>query len=251
MNRLEQIEKPLIIAHRGASAHAPENTLAAFRLAAEQGAGAIELDVKLSRDGEVVVMHDHSLKRTTGKPGEVNQFTLRELKELDAGRHFSDQFRGERIPTLGEVFKTIGKSLLINVELTNYTTPRDCLVEKVADIVGEMSMEEVVFFSSFRRGNLKKIRQLLPECPTAILASPGIAGLVNRSWIGREVAPKIVHPHFLTATPEYIQHEHQKGRRVHVWTVNDPGVMRSLFRLKIDGIFTDDPILAREVRSQC
>ena len=123
--------RPLIFAHRGASAHAPENTLSAFELALEQGAHGIELDVKLTADGEVVVFHDPTIDRTTGGQGRISQLTLAALRELDAGSSFSEKFSGEKIPTLAEVFETIGRRAFINVELTNYSTRNDGLADKV------------------------------------------------------------------------------------------------------------------------
>ncbi len=250
MNKLEKLNRPLIIAHRGASAYAPENTLAAFRLAVEQGADAIELDVKLSKDDQVIVIHDQTLSRTTGVKGNIKKFTKTEIEKLDAGSLFSADYRGEKIPTLDHVFGTVGGKILVNVELTNYSTPDDLLVEKVVEVVRTYNMNEYVFFSSFNPQNLAKIKKLLPECPVAILALPGITGFLNRSWIGKRVAPQIIHPHYLSTSSAFIQKEHRGGRRVHAWTVNDRSVMQRLFLSGIDGIFTDDPILAREVLSQ-
>lgn len=247
MNQFANLDKPIIFAHRGASKYAPENTLAAFRLAADQGVSAIELDVKLTRDNEVIVIHDQNLLRTTGVHGDVKQFYLEEIKEFDAGSYFSAEFRDERIPTLGEVFNEIGQKLLINVELTNYSTPNDSLVEKVVEVIKRYNIGENVFFSSFDLLNLKKIQKYLPEIPVAVLALPGIAGLINRSWIGKRIAPQIIHPHYKNTSAEFIQAQHRNGRRVHSWTVNDETIMKQLFLSGIDGIFTDDPILAREV----
>ncbi len=249
MNRLEILPKPVIFAHRGASTYAPENTLAAFRAAIEQGADAIELDAKLTRDGEVVVFHDSTLKRITGIEGRVNRFRLAELKAMDAGSFFSPEFRGEKIPTLGEVFGEIGSNLLINVELTNYNSPGDNLVEKVIEAVEQHQIADRLLFSSFDPRNLLRIRRYLPETPVAILALPGIAGFINRSWFGRRIAPKIVHPFHTDVGLSYIRKQHHIGRRVHTWTVNEREVIRNLFLAGIDGIFTDDPKLAREALS--
>ena len=124
---LSEYPQPLIIAHRGASAYAPENTLAAFELAIQQGAPAIELDAKLSCDGHVVVIHDQTVDRTTPHSGRVGELSLAELRRMDAGSHFDTCFQQERIPTLAEVFESIGPGTLINVELTNYSSPGDDL----------------------------------------------------------------------------------------------------------------------------
>ena len=116
---LEALPRPVIFAHRGASAHAPENTIAAFELALAQQADAIELDVKLSSDGYVVVHHDDTVDRTTNGNGRIKDLSLAQLRSLDAGSFFAEKFRGEKIPTLEDVFEAVGKRTFINVELTN------------------------------------------------------------------------------------------------------------------------------------
>jgi glycerophosphoryl diester phosphodiesterase len=239
--------EPVIFAHRGASAHAPENTLAAFQLAVQHGAGAIELDAKLSSDGEVVVIHDSSVNRTTGGAGKVSEKTLAELKAYDAGSWYSPEFAGEPIPTLAEVFEQVGQQLLINVELTNYAAPNDDLVQQVINLVRKYHLEESVIFSSFHPINLLKAKRLLPEVPVAILALAGGAGALSRSFIGRWISPVLVHPYFTDVNAGWIQRQHALGRKVNVWTVNDPEVMRTLVQWKVDGIITDDPRLARQV----
>ena len=250
MNRLENLPKPIIFAHRGASAYAPENTLAAFRAAADLGAGAIELDVKLTCDREVVVFHDPTLKRITGVEGSVNQFRLAELKKMDAGSFFSPELEGEKIPTLAEVLAEVGPGLLIHIELTNYTTPGDNLVERVVEVVKQHQILDQLLFSSFDPRNLLRVKRYLPGLPVAILALPGIAGFINRSWLGQWISPRVVHPFCTDAGPLYIQRQHRIGRRVHAWTVNKREMMRHLFLAGIDGIFTDDLKLALEVLSQ-
>src|SRR6266508_4216831 len=146
---LESLPRPVIFAHRGASAHAPENTLAAFELALAQQADGIELDVKLSSDGQVVVCHDSTVDRTTDGKGRIKDLPLAELKKLDAGSFFSEKFHGEKIPTLEEVFESVGKRTFINVELTNYNSPRDQLVETVCMLVKKCGLQQRVMFSSF------------------------------------------------------------------------------------------------------
>ena len=146
-----QLNKPKIFAHRGASAYAPENTMAAFSLAVHQGADAIELDAKLSADGYVVVMHDDTVDRTTNGTGRVSSLSLAELQKLDAGSKFPPLFKSEKVPTLEEVYETLGRKILINVELTNYSTPMDDLPDKVIALVKKFNLEERVLLSSFSR----------------------------------------------------------------------------------------------------
>ncbi len=151
----ETFPKPILFAHRGASIHAPENTLPAFELALEQGADGVELDAKLSADGKVVVIHDPTVDRTTDGHGKVSQLSYAELKSLDAGAHFDGPFRGTRIPGLAEVFESIGERSIINVELTNYATPMDRLVDKVCELVKAHGLEQRIIFSSFLGRNLE------------------------------------------------------------------------------------------------
>jgi glycerophosphoryl diester phosphodiesterase len=252
MHLIEQLKRPLIIAHRGASAHAPENTVAAFKLAVEHGADGVELDVKLSADGQMVVIHDQTVDRTTASNGvngknAVRDLTLEQLKSLDAGGCFDARFAGETIPTLDEVFSAVGQETLINVEITNYVSPGDALPDRVADLVIRRGLQERVFFSSFHPLNLIRVRRRLPDTPVAILTQVGEQGRLLRGWLGRWVSPEVVHPYYLDVTDDYLDAEHRRGRRVNTWTVNDPNEIKRLFKIGIDGIITDDPRLARQV----
>ncbi|MDZ4158864.1 MAG: glycerophosphodiester phosphodiesterase family protein, partial [Anaerolineaceae bacterium] len=168
----------------------------------------------------------------------------------DAGQWFSPEFAGERIPTLGEVFEAVGDRLFINVELTNYASPRDPLPNQAADLVQRFRLEHRVLFSSFNPVNLLRIRSRLPNAQIALLALPGLPGLVARSIIGRLVSPRFIHPSQTEVTQAYIKIEHACKRKVNVWTVNDPAKMRQLFRWGVDGLFTDDPRSARQVLEQ-
>lgn len=247
---LESLSQPVLFAHRGASAHAPENTIAAFELALTQQADAIELDVKLSADGQVVVIHDTTVDRTTNGRGHVRDLSLAELRTLDAGIYFSEKFKGENIPTLDEVFETVGKRTFINVELTNYNTRRDSLVEMVCMLVKKHKMQKRVLFSSFLPSNLSKARSYLPEVPRGLLALNGLLGVWARSFgfvFGKYDA---LHPNLKDMTQQEAVRVHRLKRRVHVWTVNDEQDMRRLFTWDVDGIFTDDPQLAVRVRAE-
>ena len=246
MSWLEQLPQPVIFAHRGASAWAPENTLAAFRLAIEHSAPAIELDVKLTADRQVVVLHDQTVDRTTNGHGDLRKFTLVDLCKLDAGRAFSAQYQGERIPTLAEVFEAVGEQVFINIELTNYASICDTLPELVAGLVRKYTMHDRVMFSSFFPSNLLRIRCLLPKTPAGLLALEGPAGRLGRGLIGRWITPAIIHPNFQDVDEQFMRRQKQFHRRVHVWTVNDPQEMRRLASLGVDGIFTDDPRLAMQ-----
>lgn len=247
---LESITRPIIFAHRGASAHAPENTIAAFELALTQQADAIELDVKLSSDGYVVVYHDPTLDRTTNGKGKLKDVTLAGLKKLDAGSFFSEKFKGEPIPTLDEVFEAVGKRTFINVELTNYKTPHDQLVETVCMLIKKHKMQKNVIFSSFLASNLSKARSYLPEVPRGLLALNGFLGSWARSFGFAFGKYQALHPYLTDMTQQEVARVHRLNRRVHVWTVNAEQDVRRLFGWGVDGIFTDDPELAVRVRAE-
>ena len=233
--------RPIVFAHRGASALAPENTMAAFKMAAEEGAHAIELDAKLTRDGKVVVFHDPTLKRTTSADGRVSDMAADELRGLDAGSHFSTRYRGERIPFLEEVFEELGKRLLINIELTNYWTRGDDLVEQVCALVRRHTLQGTILFSSFLPGNLKKADDLLPEVPRGLLARPRWRGAWARSFAFSFGDYAALHPHVSDVSPQQVQRVHRLGRRVHTWVVNDPDDVGRLSDWGVDGIITADP----------
>ncbi len=247
---LTSLSQPVIFAHRGASAHAPENTIAAFELALAQNADAIELDVKLSADGRVVVIHDPTVDRTTGSRGRVKDLTLSQLRSLDAGSFFSEKYRGEKIPTLEEVFETVGKRTFINVELTNYNTPRDELVETVCTLVKKFGLQDRVLFSSFFASNLSKAFGYLPGVPRGLLALNGLLGAWARSFGFAFGTYQALHPNLKDVTQQQIQRVHRLKRRIHVWTVNGADDMRRLFHWGVDAIFTDDPQLAVKVRGE-
>jgi glycerophosphoryl diester phosphodiesterase len=244
MSWLEQLPQPVIFAHRGASAWAPENTLVAFRLAVEHGAPAIELDVKLTADRQVVVLHDQTVDRTTNGHGDLRKFKLADLQRLDASSSFAAQYQGEKIPTLVEVFEAVGSQVFINIELTNYASTGDGLSDLVAGLVSDHAMQERVIFSSFFPFNLLRIKRLLPQAPAGLLTEEGPAGRLGRGLFGRWITPAIIHPYVKDVDEHFMRRQKQFHRRVHVWTVNEPKEMLRLVSLGVDGIFTNDPRLA-------
>jgi glycerophosphoryl diester phosphodiesterase len=242
-----QLPNPAIIAHRGSSFYAPENTLAAFELALHQAADAIELDAKLTADGQVVVFHDHRVDRTTQSNGRVKNLTLADLRKMDAGSHFDITFKGEKIPTLDEVFKAVGQLALINVELKNYDTLTDQLPEKVASLVIRHRLVYRVLFSSFNPLALLRIRRLIPEAPIGLLAIPGRKGALARSWPGKLLSYQSLHIQLNDTTPRLISSLHRHDRKCFVFIVNQETDMRRMFEMGVDGIITDNPVLARQV----
>jgi glycerophosphoryl diester phosphodiesterase len=228
-----------VIAHRGDKMHAPENTLAAFRMAAEKGADAIELDVQLTADGQVVVIHDQTVDRTTNGTGRVSRIPLAALRELDAGAWFSEKFRGERIPTLDEVFETFGKNGYMNVELKNFATPCDNLVSKVVHLVRKHGVQDRTLLSSFLTHNLRKARSLQSDVPRGFLIKPGFLGFWGRTfgWCTDYFA---LHPNMTEVNYRLIARVHAKGKRVNVWTVDTEEDLKRMVGFGVDAIITGD-----------
>lgn len=236
--------RPLIIGHRGASAHAPENTLAAFALAIAQGADGIELDVKRCASGEVVVMHDETVDRTTNGAGKVHELSLAELRRLDAGH-------GERVPTLDEVFDLVasthggsaasGAPFLINVEVTNYATPTDGLERLAVDVVRRHRCEVRVLFSSFNPLGARALAQHAPDVPRGMLYHHAMPVYLREVWLAPFVPHEFRHPDYAMVTPDYVKALSGQGKRINAWTVNDPAEIARVARCGVAGIIGDSP----------
>jgi glycerophosphoryl diester phosphodiesterase len=237
------LQRPVIIAHRGDKTHAPENTLAAFESAAENGADAIEFDVKLTSDGQIIVLHDPTVDRTTNGDGKIYQLPFAAVRELDAGTWFSEEFKGQCIPTLDEVFETVGNRLHMNIELTNYATPFDSLVPKVVELIKKHALQNRILFSSFFARNLSMTRMLLPEVPRGLLCMRGIKGAWGRSftWRGDYFG---LHPYWTDIDPGLVNRVQAAGKRVYAWTVNPAEELKKMIGFGVDAIITDDPLLA-------
>jgi len=244
---LPELPKPSIIAHRGASAYAPENTLAAFKLALQQGADGIELDVKLTSDGKVVVFHDQTVDRITPSKGRVNDFTLAELRKMDVGSHFDIAFCGESIPTLEEVFKAVGQLTFINIELKEFDIFNDPLPEKVVQLIRRYRLTQRVLISSFNIIPLIRIRRMSPETPIGLLALKGKAGFLASTLLGRLMGYNSLYTEINDATPDIITNIHRRGCKIFIYTVNHEEDMQRLYEMGVDGIITNDPLVARQI----
>jgi len=238
---LSPLRKPLVIAHRGFSGTAPENTLSAFEKAIAVGADMLECDVRFSEDGQVVVMHDPTLERTTDGQGPVVARPLDELKGLDAGAWFGRTFAGERIPTLGELLDLTRGTIRVNVEIKEDGlgpfSVRE-LSDRTLDQVVAAGMLVQVLFSSFEPAALER---LMARAPAA-----AVAFLYHRPWRSiREVTGgrpystlNLRHAHL---TREKVETIHRDGMAVNAYTVNGPEEMLRLIRWGVDGIITDYP----------
>ena len=239
--------RTLNFGHRGASYHAPENTLAAFRLARGLGADGVELDVQLSRDGIPVVMHDDTVDRTTNGSGAVADVVLCSLKTLDAGGWFSPGSAGEPVPTLAEVFEAVGQDLLLNLELKAVGLEQTGLEQAVASLVARHGMESRVLISSFNPMALQRVREADVRLPLALLYGPQLPQETLARWVDGLRPLTALHPEYHLLNEGRLSWARQHGCRVNTWTVDEPEDMRRLLALGVDGIITDRPDLLREI----
>jgi glycerophosphoryl diester phosphodiesterase len=231
----------LVIAHRGFSGGAPENTLAAFKKAIDLGVDMIELDVLLSKDGQIVVIHDDTLNRTTNGKGRVTDYTLDELKQLDAGSWFGTQFSGEKIPTLKEMLELTRGKMFLNIELKKGDLGRYTmmdLADRSLQEVEEVGMLNQVVFASFDPSAIDRILEKNPKIPVALIYS--------QSWTfpqevtgGRSISVLSCSGKVLTQTN--ISKTHQRGMKVIAWTLNTEEHMQHFLNMGVDGIITDYP----------
>lgn len=247
---LSDLPIPAVFAHRGVSAQAPENTLAAFQLALDQNVDGIELDVRMSADGQVVVIHNSTIDHTTNGKGAVRKLSFHNLREFDAGSWFSPEFAGERIPSLDEVLNLVEDKLITNIELKSYGFPGDQLPKKVSEIVKRHGLGKRIMVSSFRPLTLFKIKKLMPDVPIGLLMFPEIRGAIVMMIFGGSKKFFSINPHFSSFTPKMLQQVKIKGKKVIAHTVNESEDIRRLFDMGIDGIITDNPELGMKIRSE-
>jgi glycerophosphoryl diester phosphodiesterase len=227
------------IAHRGASGHAPENTLASFQKAIEMGAHMIELDVHLSLDKELVVIHDRSLRRTTGHRGSVGSVPLKKLKTLDAGSWFNARYRREKIPTLQEVFELIDDRVRLNIEIKKGLRAYPGLERRLLDCLDRHPQNEPPLLSCFDESVLQRLRKLDGDIPIGYLFDKGRPDQIIPRAL--KLGAASVHGPARSVSEEIIAKAHAEGLKAYVYTVNEQEQMRYWVGLGVDGIFTNYP----------
>ncbi len=235
---------PHVIAHRGFSGVAPENTLAAFRRAIAVGADMFELDVLLSKDGHVVVIHDETVDRTTDGTGKVSDLTLDELTALDAGSWFAPEFEDERIPTLAHALRLAKDQILVNIEIkTEAVTDelRGGIVEKTLEVVNALTMKDSVVISSFDPRALAQMRALDSDIRTATLYSERMHGTAGPGEAMKAVGSNGFNSSHSQVEASMVEECHRLGRPIAVYTVNEEADMHRVIELGVDAIFTDRP----------
>ncbi|WP_029699360.1 glycerophosphodiester phosphodiesterase [Clostridium sp. Ade.TY] len=229
--------KTLNIAHRGLSGLYPENTMLAFEKAIEAGCDGIEMDVHLTRDNKLVVCHDEEVDRTTNGSGFIKDFTLEELRTLDAGIKFGEEFKGLKIPTLEEFLdfmKTNDK--FINIEIKNSIIHYEGIEEKLYEMIEKYGMEDRIIVSSFDHYSIRKCIRLNRKIKTGLLYWDCIYEPYN---YGQMVGANALHPEFNSITKEIVEKAHDNLLQVNVYTVDKKEDMQKMIDLNVDMIITD------------
>lgn len=231
------MRKPWVIAHRGASGHAPENTLAAFERAVQLGAPFIETDLHLTRDARFVAIHDATLERTTNGRGNIHDFTLHELRRLDAGLWYDRAFMGQKIPTLEEVLELARKhDVLIYLEI-KYDAAWGMHHALVGALRKEHDAARTIVIS-FDAGTLDSVRKLDASIMTGLLVEELKA---DSATAAVDIGARQLCPRFSSVTRELVDQAHRSDLHVATWTVNQPEEMRSAIAAGVDGVMTDFP----------
>jgi glycerophosphoryl diester phosphodiesterase len=233
-----------ICGHRGASGYAPENTLEAFQLAVDLGADAVELDVQLTRDGQLLVAHDEAIDRVSNGTGLIAAQTLVALKKLDFNR-VHPEYEGAKAPTLNEVFELLKPTrLMINVELKNSVNPYPGMEERCLALAARMGMEDRIIYSSFNHYSLLRVKEIDNTAVCGLLFSD----VLVRPWkYAREVGVEALHPHYGQTIffEDFCRNAHEAGLAVNVWTVNFEKDMKRVIDLGCDMMITNYPDRAR------
>jgi glycerophosphoryl diester phosphodiesterase len=236
VDRLQFESSAEVMAHRGASAAAPENTIAAVQLAIESGAQWVEIDVQETADGQIAVIHDSDLKKIGGSALTVAGSTLEQLRQVDIGSWYGPEFADQRIPTLEEVLLLCKGRIGVNIEL-KYYGKQVRLEERVAEIVERTGMVDQVMFMSLSYDGIQVLHRLRPEWKVGLLSSVALGKLP-------ELDVDFLALNGRAASRHLIRQAHGQGKQVMVWTVNDAVAMASMIGRGADALITDEPALA-------
>ena len=242
-------EKTKVWAHRGASGYAPENTLDAFRIAAEMGADGIELDVQMTKDGELVVIHDETIDRVSDGRGYVKDYTYAELKQFNFNKTHPE-FEKEQLPTLEQVYLLIKPTnLIVNVEIKTGVVDYPEIEDRVLALTERCKMSGRVIYSSFYHESIRKLKRLSPSARTGMLYSDGMIDAV--SYACGTVKADALHPaDYNVWQPGFLEQCKKKKCAVHVWTVNDEQQIRRLCEAGVDAVITNYPDLAKKITEE-
>jgi len=236
----------LNFAHRGSLTEAPENTLSAIQKALEHQTKAIEIDVQLTKDGQLIVIHDHHFSRLNNNiPGRVNDYTLNEIKSFDIGSSFSEAFAGETIATLDEVLDICPEDVLLNIEIKNIPIIHAGIEDRVIHCLSRHNRQENILISSFDHQALEKVQALAPQLQLGLL----LYYRLLRPWeYAKSSGLKLrsVHPNMIYVDQTFIDEIHKLGLEVYPYTVNHIDEYSRLVDLGVDGVFSNNPAIFGE-----
>lgn len=237
--------KPLVWAHRGASGYAPENTLAAFQKAVDLGADGVELDIQLTKDDQIVVIHDEKIDRTSDGKGWVKDYTLEELRAFNYNRT-KPEYKHADIPTMREVFELLKPTeLFINIEIKTGVVFYEKIEEKILALTKEMGMEDRVCYSSFNHYTVTRIHELKPDAEVGFLYADGP---IDMPSYGVKHGVNALHPALYNLQYDgFVKECKEKGLKLNVWTVNERPYMEMCCQYGVDAIITNYPDIAKEV----
>lgn len=245
--------KPMVIAHQGGSKLAPENTLSAFQNALKLGVDMVDIDVHLSKDGELIVMHDFSIEKTTNGTGEIKYLTLEELKKVDAGSWFDSRFTNERIPTLEETLALINSEKILFIEVKGGNSVYPGIEQKVVDEIKKYNALKWVIVKSFDLNSILRIKKLYPELSTFYLSGKTFEkdyiSIKKNLTEGKNIQRNFdgIAIHFSKLDAEKVETIKKYGLKVFTYTVNEKSDLRKVIAMKVDGIVTDAPDIMIEL----
>jgi glycerophosphoryl diester phosphodiesterase len=229
-----------IIAHRGASGYAPENTLASINLAIEMGCDAIEFDVQLTSDEQLVVCHDFTVDRTTNGLGEIKNLTLVDIKKLDAGSWFSEKFAGEQIPTLEEVLNLVPNDLFLHIEIKKTSTDDRNIEKKLNDYLIKYNRISSSLISSFCHSSVRELKRYNSQVSIGMAVEADLIEPIKYIE-NNDLLLYSFHPCYDYVSPNMIKQFHEHNIKINCWTVNDKEVAIALKEMGVDSIFTNFP----------
>lgn len=230
--------KPLVIAHRGGKKWAPENTMAAFAKSLKAGADGVELDIHRCKSGELVVIHDETLDRTTDGKGFIKDKTWDELKNLSAGKWYGDEFADEKLPLLDDVLKLADGKMIINIEIKNAPIDYPGIEDDLADLLTTYKYPDKILISSFDHELIRRVHQKMPHIKAAFLDAGIVADVGDYAKL---IGAEAWNAGYSELRADAVERAHKAGLAVNVWTVDGKKKWDDMLEMKVDGIVTDDP----------
>ncbi|KYM44467.1 glycerophosphodiester phosphodiesterase [Fusobacterium necrophorum] len=235
-----------VFAHRGASGYAPENTLAAIKKAIEQGADGIEIDIQFTKDCKIVVFHDWKINRTSNGKGYVYDLNFEELRALEIGSWYGDEYRKEKIPTLEEILELIPENMMLNIEIKDISRGHRGIEESMLKILKKFpNLKNNIIVSSFHHSIIQRLQELAPEIKLALLTASDLVD-IESYFKNNKLDCFSYHPEVNLITSKTVDILHKMGVKVFVWTINTEEDFLYVHSIGVDGIITNYPDIMKK-----